>query len=291
MKKHKLIATVGTLALLANILVPGLAFGQSDQTASQTIDCQAGRTLSITETPGDLTGSMTFDNLTASASAQNSFDSNVLDGVAQVPYFASLNNDHDLIVDDTRSGGVGGCPVSTPGFTVTAQITSANSSLVKGFVTSPGPGQLTIPATSFHIITANEFGGPLSPACFGGFTAVPSENEVCYQPHAGTLGTPGNLRDVNEDFLYDDVARDPDVSFDAFRTPSVYTNEIAIDDAENTPTGRNWANTLESPVTIMNTSTGHDAAFFTDTALYGRIPAGQSPGVYTGTITYTVAPL
>lgn len=39
MKKQTLVATIGTLALLANILLPGLAFGQAGQTARTSITC------------------------------------------------------------------------------------------------------------------------------------------------------------------------------------------------------------------------------------------------------------
>jgi hypothetical protein len=40
MKKHNAVAVVGTLALLANLLVPGLAFGQN-QTGTAQLNCSA----------------------------------------------------------------------------------------------------------------------------------------------------------------------------------------------------------------------------------------------------------
>lgn len=50
MKKQNVVATLGTLALVANLLLPGMAFGQADQTGSANIGCG---TLTFNSTPAD----------------------------------------------------------------------------------------------------------------------------------------------------------------------------------------------------------------------------------------------
>jgi len=258
MKKQNVIAALGTVTLIANLLVPGMAFGQGtgDQTASQTINCTSSGTLTLQDTPDN----MSFDTLTASPAAQDSFDSDVTNDT-------SLPDAHLLGIFDTRSGRVDGCPVTTPGFTVTAQITQTLTT-----------GSDTIPDSSFRVITSNESAAPI--AC-----TTETGNDVCYQFAPG----PGNAHDVSAPFLYDDFARDPGITFAAFRAAAIYKNAIASGDSETTPTGPAFLNTLDAPVTILSTGSGHNGNIFTSTVLYGNIPAGQGPGVYSGRITYTLA--
>jgi len=259
MKKQNVVATLGTIALVANLLVPGMAFGQGtgDQTASQTINCTGSGTLTLQDTPDN----MTFDTLTANPAAQDSFDSDTNSN-------SLLPDAHSLVVADSRSGGVNGCPVTTPGFTVTAEITQTLTT-----------GSADIPDSAFSIITANETAS--DPGC-----NVLGE-DVCYRDAAG----PGNAHDVSAPFLYDDFARDPGVTWDCFNNAVIYGGGQSVGGTECAPAGAAYgsANALSAPVTIMSTATGHDTMVATGTVLYGRIPAGQGPGVYSGRITYTLA--
>jgi hypothetical protein len=263
MKKQNVVATLGTLALVANLLLPGMAFGQVDsgnQDASQNIDCVGTPTFNFLSVPTDVA----FDNLTALPTDQNSYDVN-LNNDASLP--AATNT---LAVEDTRSGGVTGCPTTNPGFQVQATITTTLTN-----------GSVTIPDSQFSIITSNEFdANPNSCTTAAG-------EEVCYSAATGT----GNLHDINAPELYDDEARAVGTVFDKFNTPEVYTELVEAGATESDPSsGDNLrtSNTLDQNVLLMTTGSSHNQTISTGVAIRGLIPGNQAPGVYTGVITYSL---
>lgn len=263
MKKQNVVATLGTLALVANLLLPGMAFGQvdtGDQDASQTINCPAARTFNFASVPTDVT----FDNLTALPTAQSSYDTNLNDD-STLP--AATNT---LAIEDARSGGVSGCPTTDPGFEVQATITTTLTN-----------GTTTIPDSQFRIITSNEFDANPN-ACTTG-----AGEEVCYNAATGT----GNLHDVSAREIYDDEAFAPGTVFDKFNTPETYTELVEAGATESDPSSGNNArttNTLDQDVVLMSTNTSHNQIISTGVALYGLIPGNQAPGTYTGVITYSL---
>jgi hypothetical protein len=263
MKKQNVVATLGTLALVANLLLPGMALGQVDtgnQDASQTIDCPGTRVFNFASVPTDVT----FDSLTASPNGQNSYDT-LLNNDSPLP--AATNT---LAIEDARSGGVTGCPTTDPGFQVTATISTTLTS-----------GLNTIPDNQFQIITSNEFD-----ANPNGCTTGAGE-EVCYSAATGT----GNLHDVGAAELYDDEARAPGTVFDKFNEPEAYTELVEAGATEGNPSSGDNArtsNTLDQDVVLMSTNTSHNQILSTGVAIYGLIPGNQAPGTYAGVITYSL---
>jgi len=47
-------------------------------------------------------------------------------------------------------------------------------------------------------------------------------------------------------------------------------------------------NALNGTVDLLSTHTSHNQTIYTGVAMKTEIPAGQDPGTYTGTITYTL---
>lgn len=266
MKKQNVVATLGTLALVANLLLPGMAFGQDtgNQDASQLIDCPGTRIFNFTSVPTDVS----FDDQVASPTATETYDAAVLPetGVDQVLPAAT----NTLAVNDTRSGGVTGCPTTEPGFQVTANISSTLTS-----------GLNTIPDDKFQIITSNEFDtNPNS-------CTTPSGKEACYSAVSGT----GNLHDVDSPELYDDEARAPGTVFNAFRTKAAYTELVEAGATETDPSSSDnlrTTNTLDQNVVLMSTSTSHNQIISTGVLISGTIPGNQAPGTYSGVITYSL---
>ncbi|MCC7197745.1 hypothetical protein IT413_06170 [Candidatus Peregrinibacteria bacterium] len=262
MKKQNVVATLGTLALVANLLVPGMAFGQADQEvqdASQTINCPGTRTFNFADFPDDVT----FDSLTALPTAQDSYDTQLNDD-------EPLDSLNVLGVEDTRSGGVDGCPTTEPGFEVQATISTTLTN-----------GVDTIDDSNFRVITSNEF--DVNP---GSCTTAAGE-EVCYTAATGT----GNLHNVNAAELYDDEARAVGTVFDKFNTKEAYTELVEAGATESDPSSGNnlrTTNTLDNNVVLMRSVSSHNQTMYTGVAIYGNIPGNQAPGLYTGVIQYTL---
>ena len=262
MKKQNVVATLGTLALVANLLLPGMAFGQADQqnqTASQNIDCVANPVFNFNAFPD----AVTFDNLVAGPTDQVSYD-------AATDNDTGLPAANMLVVQDNRSGGVDGCPTTTPGFDVLATIT-----------TSLTNGTTTIPDNSFRVITSNEFAGPAD-------CTIGEGEEVCYGSGAGT----GNLHDVGAPELYDDFDRLPTTHFDKFNLPGAYNEVVANTGNESHPNAPGstlrTTHTLDQSVLLLHTATSHNMTVLTNVVINGTIPGNQAPGAYTGTVQYTL---
>lgn len=263
MKKHQLIASAGMLALLSNIIVPSLAFGQDNenQTGNVTINCTAG-TLSIANTPDTVNlGIASGADVTASASAQSVYDKLLNDD-------AELDDGNILAIEDTRSNNLDVCPAGTDkGFNVAVAISTPLTY-----------NAVTIPSSNFRIITSNEF-DRVTAAC-----TLANDEQACY----GVADGAGNHHDVVAAQIYDDEDNLLATVFDKFNTATSYTDQIAPGATESVPGGAARTNTLDSSVQILRTTTSHNQTIQTGVAIYGSIPGNTPPGAYTGTITYTL---
>jgi hypothetical protein len=142
MKKHHVVATIGLLALLANFLVPGLAFGQSTQQGGTLqVECPTVGTLAWSLNPADVT----FVTKTSqSAGSQSSTDSIVLND----NLYPAANV---LAISDTRSQDVDNCPVVQPGFTVSVSGTG---------LTGQGPASVdSIPGDHIYLVAGGNYSG------------------------------------------------------------------------------------------------------------------------------------
>ena len=266
MKPKHFIASLATLVLAANFLLPGVALAAltGTQTVSQAINCSAGGgiTFEITNTPNQVN----LDNVVVSTSAQDALDLVLDDDVA-------LNTANELKITDNRSDGFANCPTTAPGFTVTAEITTTLIDQVNSIE--------TIADSRFYMITSNEFAADPAGTTF-------TDGEEVFYSAAEDLT--GNIYDIDAPFLYDDVGRLDATVFDKFNDSDSYKFLCGAGDLEDACNDA-WpsANTLDSAITIMSTSTGHNGFMVTGTAVYGDVPASQAGGNYQGTITYTLS--
>jgi hypothetical protein len=139
MKKQYLVAAIGTLALAANIILPGLAFGQIDQTGTQEISCGTiGLTLNTTGA-----SAFAMDALTVSNAAQDSFGNDIGAGTDNYQNgITTLPNEAFISVSDSRTTGTGCATNGTDeGWEVTAQAADFDN------------GAQTIAASEFYIVT------------------------------------------------------------------------------------------------------------------------------------------
>jgi hypothetical protein len=239
--------------------------GSSRQCATQEITCYEG-SLSFGHTPD----SVTFDSQVASGNSKQSYDSTINDN-------QPLSDAHILSVIDSRSNNVTNCPLSLKGFIVQAEATP----LYNGNGTSP-----PIPNTNLRVITGNDL-NPLPGSC-----EIADGLEACYGAAEGT----GNLRDITAPVLYDDFARLLADQYLKFNQPDPYLwaaendpSSTAAHPQGNASPPTPLLNILNGPVDLLTTHTSHNQTIYTGVAVKAEIPAGQDPGTYTGTITYTLS--
>jgi len=259
MKKHKLLAAIGTLALAANFILPSLAFGANQQ---GTVDVSCPTTGGVAlAAPGDVTFSSVESSTTQTSST---FDGAVLNGTGLPP--ANI-----LVFGDTRSNGIDGCPVGSAGWTVTVVSTNLTASgLGAGF---------PIPASSLRIITSKVFATPPANALCN-----VDGDEVCY---SGVPVGPGNAHDVDAPFLYDDENRLTSVVNNNFLTATNYQKPCGLNEVDCT--GTSFVNGLGAPRTILSSPTAMNSELTTGAVIMidNGIAISQPPDSYTGTITYT----
>jgi len=145
MKKHQIAATVGVLALAANLLLPNLAFGQTQQ-GSVDVTCPGSiaLTVSLVAAPEDVT----FVSKAAPTSGtESTVDTNAGDFTSSGSFSGGNSSsggvsgtrtagDHLLRMTDTTSQGVEGCGGSVDKWKVAATITTLHASTTKSLVTS-----------------------------------------------------------------------------------------------------------------------------------------------------------
>ena len=237
--------------------------GSSIQCATQEITCSLGR-LSF-HTPN----AVTFDAQVASGNTQQSYDAATNDD--NVLPSANL-----LSVTDMRSGNADNCPLGNKGFIVQASSTP---------LYNDNQTSTPIPNSNLHIITSNEIDPLIDCIRADGL-------EACYGAPEGT----GNAYDVTAPVLYDDFARAISTVYAKFNQPDPYLYKAENDPGSTAskPQGnisipQGLLNALDGTVDLLFTHTSHNQTIYTGVAVKALIPAGQDPGTYTGTITYTLS--
>lgn len=242
-----------------------------NQTGNLTVNCPLPGTLSITSVPGDVFFSDNYGEngvTISSMNPKNAFDNRVNDGIN--PPLENV-----LQVDDFRTRGVTGCPDNNPGFFVTVQATDLTD----------GNGH-SVSNASLRVITSNLIDtGILS----GGFDTGTLQSHVTGEDLRYNQTSSGaNAHDVTSPVLYDDAGRDDGVVNNRFRQVENYEKNCGT--GESDCDGLPLSNTLNNPVTIMESSTSHNMSILTGVIILidQGIGTNQFPASYSGTITYTL---
>ncbi len=265
MKKHQIAATVGVIALAANLLLPSLAFGQ--QTANETIGCpyNAGNpppAVTLDHIPNQTAGSVTLTPLTA-GSGGNAVDTSI--GSA-----TSIPGDNLLVVTDHQSGGANGC--TTEGGAVTATATDFETSGAGSIIdTTPSTG------SPFYLVTTGNIDADSAYS-----TLFPSPNldgtdgTVIYNKAADSVNNPGDNHDVTAPQQVTDV------------TPVLNNNgDVTTYDLGNYQN----ALTPTTPIDVLKYCSSKNSSFGSGVALaLTNVPSNQAAGDYSATVTYTWSP-
>jgi hypothetical protein len=240
MKRHQLAVLVGTLALLTNFLVPGLAFGlDPEQVAGISIACVPTGSLAFAEHPADVI----FTTIVYSASGEyflNSIDSAITSN-------AELPAANKITIRDTRFSGAS-CPILQPGFTLQVQGTDLQ-----------GPSSYKISGDNVRLLT--------SPNVAGQDSAWP--NLANFSEPSGPGNEWGDAQSpVNTTAPY--------TKWTGFLSYSTYLNDTCH---------------MNTVCTILSRTapTNSDVTIGTALAVVS-IARNQRPGVYTGTVTYSLTP-
>jgi hypothetical protein len=258
MKKHNVVALVGTLALLANLLVPGLAFGQA-QTGTATLTCSATAPTFTVEPEA------AFDFQADGNTVADIVSSNVAVSVYNNPAAVlgtGAGTDY-IEVQDVRDPSESGC---NEGLTVVLHATDPDTDTL---YFDGGTGDFYIPLNTTYFVTSSD-------TCPAGSTEA---GDVCFDDTALCGNTDGNP-------ATDCDATDGTALFDytgtAFTTIGTFTGvaNSTLGTAANTPADR----------TILS--------FADNNELYGKagvgiayattLRAGQPYGTYTMNLEYVL---
>ncbi len=271
MKKHKLAAVVGTLALTANLLLPGLAFGAQDQTGSLSIACD-NTAPSFSEVPAT-----SFDFSTDGAggpiTSSNDIEETYSDPAGELDNVGG--EDRYLEVQDVRDfNGSSECGNDGLHVELTVVEDPDNTDSVYFDSDPNNAGGYFIPLTGVYFVTS---AGTIGGTCPAGSTIT---NGVCFR--SGTYcqdGTADSCSDTQNAAIYNAAST-------AFTTPATFTT--ALGTAANTVAGR----------TLLNFNGTAENA--TDAAIYGKagvgvafradVPAFQPNGTYQLNLQYDVQP-
>ena len=274
MKKQTLVATLGTLALLANVLLPGLAFGQT-QTGTADIGCNGSSpTTSITPNPslGFFSDGVSTDPLRQAAVGYAFTDDNGndLDTTDTTGRFISVDDDRDV-------RGPADC--ANTGYELTLAIQAETDGDFKLFETdrtaANGVTDTTIPTTGLRFLTSND-------ACPAGW--FEDSNGVCYAADA--------YCNDDDDLCSASGANTATATFNvegntAFETFATYPVGSVL--------GSGTPGTDEAPVaalTILDTATAAGAEVYNEAgvsvAYATEIPSYQAPGSYSVIFVYSV---
>lgn len=292
MKKHQIVAAVGTIAIAANLLLPSLSFAQNQQ-GQVDVNCPAAGTVALLRVPANVTfedasglGSATTvpvsSPTTGTASAYDTDAGNFTTAgafpggnlaTATDPTIAEATdrqvNDHLLGVRDQSSNGSDNCPIFTPPSTtydnweVTATITSLDNGGNKALV---GPGTSSILASSIKIATVKQVNHDnLNPNRSGGSIALNAPQNVYYNDFTTT----GNGHQVTSA-----TAASTGANYTTLSTYGTHTLDTTVPVMTRCPTG-----VTEGENTDITTG----IAMVIDNG----IQTLQAAGTYTGTIQYT----
>lgn len=270
MKKHKVLVAVSTLAVAANLVLPNLAFGQSNQSGSVNIDCPTSTPASLVAAPQPVTftsvtsptsGTASTTDATASATANFPGGNTASGGVNGNP----VTDDHLIRVQDTTSTGVDGCGLRND-WNVTATVITLHSGTTKA-LTNTGDTDY-IPASSMHLITTESVNIDNIDNGTGPAITAAADSEGIFYDYYTTTGNPGTGNHARKHAAGTD--------FTDVATYSAVTS-----------------NTLNGTVPVIDhCGDGQNTDIYTGVAIDidGGIHALQASGSYTGTIQYTMNP-
>jgi len=258
MKKYHLVAIVGTLALVANLLVPGLAFGQSQQGGTEQIGCPTEPVeadLSFKAVPD----AINFNGLSSTADIQSDWDPNLPDDANLVrgPDHAGATNSM-LGITDASNAGVPNCYGEK--WSVTAKMTD---------LVNEADGTSKILASDIVM-------------------AVPAETQL----NSDEITCNGTKAHLDYGVLACKIAGTPYVSV---ADPG---GTVVLADAADLTAKATYADqpALNADVTILKHDCGvkfgsENTDFYVGSALYiyDGVKAYQPQGKYVGTITYSLS--
>jgi hypothetical protein len=267
MKKQHLVAAVGTLALVANLLIPGMAFGAAQQ-GQIIVGCPSyvAGDLSLVRAPANVS----FDNVVAGV-ATNSFDGSAVEGSDLVGGNdvggsgvgdTSVANDHLIRITDTTSKGVNNCGVL--GWSLTAS--SAN--LLNQ--TTGNPAHLISNTNVYLVDTLNAARTLIT---------VPEAPVAKTAVHYARYNTSdvGNPDNVSSAYAYNAAGK-------LWKTAATFTTLNGhLDGAGIT--------VYETPGCVSGVGQGHDADIYggINLGIVDGISGSTNAGLYQGNITYTLA--
>lgn len=280
MKKHQLVAAIGTLALAVNLIVPGLAFG-ADQTGNLTVQC-AGRPAasSLERVPATVTFAPVTSPLVGTLSTVD-FTAGDFSGIGSFPGGntvsagiggTSVTDDHLIRVKDITSNGVDGCGGSEDDrWAVTATISSTDFNGDKALVHTVH-NTSSILASAIKMVTTDTVdttnisnGGP----------AIAEDSGVFYDNYTST----GNAHAV----VAGSVAGSADFSSTTGIPAGTYDSGSNTLDQAAVPVLKHCVATSAG-----TTSENADIYLGVAIAIDSGIQAFQEQGTYTGTIQYTM---
>jgi hypothetical protein len=251
MKKHQIIAVVGTIALAANLLLPNISFAQNNQTGTVNINCTAGTAAALTASPADVTFTSQASPVSGTVST---FDSTAIT--------TTLPANHLLQVTDKSSAGISGCPLAADQWTLAVSSTDLSNGGTGINAGTIAKGDIDV-ATSTSIdttaITANSATG----------LQTDTTNHVIWNDYvASHNGNPHNV-------VAGEVAKATD--FQALTSfGDGLSNTRTLLSRCSTAAAANGEDTDVATGVVFDINNG--------------IKTLQPYGTYTGTITYTFAP-
>ena len=272
MKKQQLVATLGTLALAANLLLPGLALGQgaANQTGSAAIGCNSS--LSFTLTPAS-TFSFYTDGISAPIGSSLTTASNAFNNPNGAALTVANNNDF-IQVEDLRDPTDVAC--GNNGLTLTVNVTDQTDGDGRIFDSSPLVNDVSgtfIPLEDLFVLSDNQ-------TCASGTNYNNSADTICFDTTA----------------ICGDGTGTATTNCQASANQGVNTN-INVAAGNNYATIGNFSayfgtgNSIGTALSVFEFSNGWE--------LYGKagvgvsyavhIPAAQPAGVYQADIVYTLA--
>jgi len=289
MKKHKLVAVVGTLALTANLLLPGLVFGQAPQQGDLSVAC-SGASPTFSETPA-ATFDFTTDGVSGAITSSNTKVETYSDDNGNVLGFnivspAAANNgaeDRYIEAQDVRDYNGDSDPLNPPdpdecgnnGLHIDlAVINNPLDATAEGPTGSNTPiyfdsnpsadGGDYIPLTGVYVVS-----DATATSCPAGSTVT---NGLCFRTSLSTTcQDSANCSATASAATYD-------VTTTNFATPETFTT--ALGSAANTPVTRTLVSVPDGSAVYGKVGTG--------TAFRADVPAFQPNGTYQLNLQYDV---
>lgn len=280
MKKTHVAAAIGTIAIMANIILPGFAFAQETQTGSATIACSGSDITFDTASgaPDDFSFADTSGNttITSSASATSMFSN----GVSTELGNAAGAADRHVVIDSPDNFTDVGAGCNNDGFTVDVKLNDNADADGKFFDNAPSVGTGDkIPVTSFKVLTR---AGTTSSAvgCPSGFTPN-TASTICFS--SGALCNNGAGVAVSCD-AHGSAPESYTGALSGFHVTGNYSTDALA--TAGTPD-------VENPVVILSFPDGGEVLgkAAVGAAYTVSVPAAQPDGTYEAVIVYTLVNL